>query len=228
MPIIKCENITLSYNKNIIIENLSFDINEGEYICIIGENGTGKSTLVKALLGLISPIRGKITYEGLRRNEIGYISQTSPVPDNFPASVYEIVLSGCLNRKKFMPIYSKKDKEKAMYYLHELDLQTLSKKSFWQLSGGQKQRVLLARALCATKKIILLDEPTTALDPSATKELYELIYKLNTVNGVTVISVSHDIENSVKYANKIINLSSDSFLVIKPEELSNNGGAQNA
>lgn len=215
MPIIKCEQITLSYNKNKVIENLSFDINEGEYICIIGENGTGKSTLVKAILGLISPTNGKITYDGVEHNEIGYISQNSPISDNFPASVYEIVLSGCLNRKSFMPHYSNKDKEKALKYLEKLDLESLLKKNFEQLSGGQKQRVLLARALCATKKIILLDEPTTALDPLATNELYELIYKLNKKDGITVITVSHDIENSVKYADKIINLS-------------DNGGDKNA
>ena len=227
MQIIKCENITLSYNKEKIVKDLSFDVIDGEYICIIGENGTGKSTLVKAILGLVNPENGKIKYSGVKQNEIGYISQTSAIADNFPASVYEIVLSGCLNRKVFMPFYSKKDKEKADYYINHLELDTIKKKTFSSLSGGQKQRVLLARALCATKKVLLLDEPTASLDPVATKEFYEIIYDLNKQHNITIITVSHDIDNSLKYADRIINLSKDSFKIYRPDELITKGEKNN-
>lgn len=223
MSIIICDKLTLSYNKEIIVSNLTFDIKDGEYICIVGENGTGKSTLVKAILGLISPADGKITFNGIKQNEIGYISQNSVIPDNFPASIYEIVLSGCLNRKKFMPFYSKADKEKANKYLKILELDNIKNKNFSQLSGGQKQRVLLARALCATKKVILLDEPTAGLDPLATNELYEIINTLNKENKITVIAVSHDIENAIKYSDRILNLSKDSYSISKSFEFTMKG-----
>lgn len=227
MTIIKCENLTLSYNKEKITENLTFEIKNGEYVCVIGENGTGKSTLIKAILGLISPTHGKISYNGIKRNEIGYISQTTAISDNFPASVYEIVLSGCLNRKAFMPIYSKKDKETAYYYINKLELDEFSNKNFALLSGGQKQKVLLARALCATKKLLLLDEPTSALDPVATKEFYETIYKLNTEENITIMTVTHDIDNTLKYADKIINMSRNGHSVYSTKKSGTIGEQQN-
>lgn len=227
MSIIKCENLTLSYNKEKIVTDLSFEVSDGEYICIIGENGTGKSTLVKALLGLISPVSGKIIYSGVKRNEIGYISQTSPIAENFPASVYEIILSGSLSSHKLMPFHTKKDKEKANYYIHKLELDEIKKKRFSHLSGGQKQRVLLARALCATKKLLLLDEPTAGLDPNATKELYEIINSLNKNDKITVIIVSHDIENTVKYADKIINMSKTTHRIYEASEFFKQGEKNN-
>ena len=223
MSIITCDKLTLSYNKEKIVSDLTFDIKEGEYLCIVGENGTGKSTLVKAILGLISPSEGKIHFNGIKQNEIGYISQNSAIPDNFPASIYEIVLSGCLNSKKFMPFYSKNDKEKADKYLKLLELDDLKHKSFSQLSGGQIQRALLARALCATKKVILLDEPTTGLDPIATSELYEIINSLNKENQITVIAVSHDIENAIKYSDRILNLEKNSYRICKATEFTMKG-----
>ena len=231
MSIIKCENVTLSYNKNRIVNNLTFNVNDGDYLCILGENGTGKSTLVKAILGFIFPTEGKITFsKELKNNEIGYLSQNSTIPDNFPASVYEIILSGCLNRKLFMPLYTKQDKALALKNMNLLEISHLKDKSFNELSGGQQQRVLLARALCATKKLLLLDEPAAGLDPVAIKELYATINRLNKENLITVIMVSHDIDASLKYSNKVLNLSKDSYVFCDTNEYikSFDGGDRNA
>jgi zinc transport system ATP-binding protein len=219
MSIIKCENVTLSYNKNRIVENLTFDVKDGDYLCILGENGTGKSTLIKAILGFISPTFGKITFaKELKANEIGYLSQSSTIPDNFPASVYEIILSGCLNKKSFMPFYTKQDKSLATENMKLLEISDLKDKSYNELSGGQRQRVLLARALCATKKLLLLDEPVSGLDPVAVQELYETINKLNKEKQITVIMVSHDIDASLKYSNMVLNLAKDSYVFCNKED----------
>ncbi len=230
MSIIKCDNITLSYNKTPIVKGLTFDVNDGDYLCILGENGTGKSTLVKAILGLHSPNSGKIIFnKEFKRNEIGYLSQSNAISDNFPASVFEIILSGCLNRKFFMPFYTKEDKKCAIKNMELLEISHLKDKSYNELSGGQQQRVLLARALCATKKLLLLDEPVAGLDPSATEDLYEAIYKLNKNNSITVIMVSHDIEASLKYSDKILHLSKESHFFCDTNDYLKNlkGGANN-
>lgn len=230
MSIIKCDNITLSYNKTPIVKELTFEINDGDYLCILGENGTGKSTLAKAILGLHAPSEGKILFDnGLKQNEIGYLSQSNSIADNFPASVYEIILSGCLNRKFFMPFYTKEDKLCAESNMKLLEISHLKEKSYNELSGGQQQRVLLARALCATKKLLLLDEPTAGLDPSATEEFYEAISKLNKNNSITVIMVSHDIEASLKHSDKILHLSKDSHFFCNTEDYMKKlkGGADN-
>lgn len=207
MPIIKCDNVTLGYEGKNIIENISFEINHGDYLCIVGENGTGKSTLMKGLLGLIRPYSGKIS---VNCNEIGYLPQQTQIQRDFPASVHEIVLSGCLNKKR-IPFYTKKDYALADKALSKLELKELKKSCYQDLSGGQQQRVLLARALCAAGNLLILDEPVAGLDPIITNELYSLIYSLNKKDKITVVMVSHDIKSSLQYATHIIHIESDSY-----------------
>ncbi len=204
---LSCENVTLGYENTIVTKNLNFSISGGDYLCIVGENGSGKSTLIKALLQLKSPISGKITLgDGLRRKEIGYLPQQTIVQRDFPASVQEIVLSGCLTRSGLRPFYNKDEKLLAHKNMRKLGICNLKKESYRNLSGGQQQRVLLARALCATQKMLLLDEPVTGLDPKASSEMYELVAKINREDGITVIMVSHDIAAAVKYATHILHL----------------------
>ena len=181
------------------------DIKEKDYICIVGENGSGKTTLMKALLGLLKPLSGSITYsDGLKQNEIGYLPQSSDIQRDFPASVQEVVLSGCLNKKHTF-FYSKEQKKAAAENMKLTGIYDLRKKCFRELSGGQRQRVMLARALCATHKLIILDEPVTGLDPMAMADMYALIKKLNE-SGITIIMVSHDVNSAVSNASKILHL----------------------
>ena len=173
----------------------------------MGENGAGKSTLIAGLLGLKSPGSGQIIMgEGLRKNEIGYLPQKSPIQRDFPASVYEVVLSGRLNRQGFRPFYKKADKKAVEVNLKRLGIEDLKKRCFRELSGGQQQRVLLARALCATNKILLLDEPAAGLDPVATRRLYELVKAVNKKLDISVVMVSHDIESVMRYNSHVLHL----------------------
>lgn len=207
MAILKCDDVTMSYEGINVFEHLSFSLNKGEYLCVLGENGSGKSTLMKGLLGLMKPTKGKIEYsDGLVQKEIGYLPQQSAVQRDFPASVYEVVLSGTLNSRGLKPFYSKNEKELANKNLERLSITHLKNKCYRELSGGQQQRVLLARALCATKSLLLLDEPVTGLDPLVSAEFYELIKELNRNDHITVIMVSHDVEESVKFASHILHL----------------------
>lgn len=209
MNLISCKNITMCYENSIAIKDVSFDIQQGDYICIVGENGSGKSTLLKGLLGLMAPKSGTIEFNnGLKSTEIGYLPQQTVVQRDFPASVYEIVLSGCLNRRGLKPFFSKKEKAIAEENIRKMGIEEIKNKCYRDLSGGQQQRALLARALCATEKILLLDEPVTGLDPLVTAELYDLIKKLNKENGVTIIMVSHDISSAVNNADKILHMDS--------------------
>lgn len=212
MAIIKTENLTLSYENMTVIENLSFEVKSGDYLCIVGENGSGKSTLVKALLGLKKPERGAIEFGGgLKQNEIGYLPQQTSAQRDFPASVSEVVISGCLNSRGLRPFYSTSERKTAAENIERLGITELKNRSYRELSGGQQQRVLLARALCATKKLLLLDEPVTGLDPMVTAEMYELIEKINK-SGVTVVMVTHDMQSALKYASHILCLTeNDSF-----------------
>lgn len=208
MALIKCENLKLGYEGQVILENINFELKGGEYLCIIGENGAGKSTLVKALLKLKKTMGGSIELgDGLRAKEIGYLPQQTLAQKDFPASVFEVVISGRLNNLSFLPFYTKADKEDAMDKMRLMGIENLKNKCYNDLSGGQQQRVLLARAMCATKKVILLDEPATGLDPVVTAEFYELISKINKDMGITVIMVSHDMEATLKYASHIMYLS---------------------
>lgn len=215
MALIKCNNVALGYDSNIIIDKLSFEVNKGDYLCIIGENGSGKSTLMKTLLGLKAPLGGEIIFgDGLKKNEIGYLPQQTVVQRDFPASVYEIVISGCLNKTGMKPFYSKADKELAKKNMERMNITDLSKRCYRELSGGQQQRVLLARALCATDRLLLLDEPVSGLDPKVTAEMYELIKQLNK-QGLTVIMISHDMNASLSYASHILKIGSDIFFGTK-------------
>jgi len=204
--IISCENVTIKYDSQIAVKNVTFDLELQDYLCIIGENGSGKSTLMKGILGLVNTDSGRITFNGIKQTEIGYMPQQTAIQREFPASVYEVVLSGCLNRQRLLPFYSKADNERAYQNLHRLGIERLIKKSYSELSGGEQQRVLLARALCAAEKLLMLDEPVTGLDPAGTAEMYALLQKINREFGITIIMISHDIENSVKYGNKILHL----------------------
>lgn len=201
-----CKNASLGYEDGIVAENLDFTINKGDYLCILGENGSGKSTLIKAILGLKSQVSGEIEWCGdVKKNEVGYLPQQTVVQKDFPASVREIVRSGCLAKCGLRPFYSKEEKELAENTMKQLEIDKLAKRCYRDLSGGQQQRVLLARALCATRKMLLLDEPVTGLDPKAQNDLYELIAKLNR-EGVTIIMVSHDVLSAVKYASHILHI----------------------
>lgn len=207
MALIRCENVSIGYEGQTVVKDLSFQIDAGDYLCIVGENGSGKSTLVKSLLGLKSVEKGQIVFgDGLRQNEIGYLPQQTDVQKDFPASVYEVVLSGRLNSRGIRPFYTSSDKKTAFEKMKMLGISDLSRQCFRDLSGGQKQRVLLARALCATKTLLLLDEPVTGLDPIVTAEFYELIQRINKESGIAVVMVSHDIESAVKYATHILHL----------------------
>lgn len=207
MTLIDCQNVSLAYDGRPVLSQLSFQVQSGDYLCIVGENGSGKSTLVKSLLGLHRPSKGSIRMgEGLRHQEIGYLPQQSPIQQDFPASVFEVVLSGCLNSNGMCPFFPAAAKERAKATIHKLALDSLAKKSFQELSGGQRQRVLLARALCATKKLLLLDEPTAGLDPLVTHDMYNLVEQLNKEDGITIIMVSHDILGTISYATHVLHL----------------------
>ncbi|MBQ8135692.1 MAG: metal ABC transporter ATP-binding protein [Clostridia bacterium] len=208
--LLKCKNLSFSYENTSVIKNLSFSVNSGDYLCIVGENGSGKSTLTKGILGLKAPADGKIIKSGgLKANEIGYLPQQTPAQKDFPASVFEVVLSGRLNSRGMKPFYSKQDKRIAHDNIKRLGIEELLKRSYRDLSGGQQQRVLLARALCAGKKMLLLDEPVTGLDPIVTDEMYKLILELNRKENITIIMVSHDITSAVRYATHILHLNDD-------------------
>ena len=208
--LITCKDLTLGYDGVAVLSGLSFAVNQGDYLCIVGENGSGKSTLMKTILGLQAPISGEITYGGgLKRSEIGYLPQQTPVQRDFPASVWEIVLSGTVGSMKHRPFYGKREKELAHKNLERMGITDLKKRCYRELSGGQQQRVLLARALCATKKLLLLDEPVAGLDPSVTNEMYSLITDLNR-QGITIIMISHDVA-AVGRASVVLNIGSEVF-----------------
>ncbi len=207
MALIKCENISIAYEGQTVVHDLSFQVSEDDYLCIVGENGSGKSTLVKSILGLKNPVKGKIILgDGLSQNEIGYLPQQTDVQKDFPASVYEVVLSGRLNGRGMRPFYTGADKRSAKENMELLGIRELERQCFRDLSGGQKQRVLLARALCATRKLLLLDEPVTGLDPIVTQEFYQLIKQINRDSRIAVVMVSHDIESTMEYASHILHL----------------------
>lgn len=206
MAYIRCENLALGYEGKTVISGLNFEVNPGDYLCVIGENGAGKSTLVKTILNLRKPLSGEIIRgEGLKSFDIGYLPQQTQVQKDFPATVYEVVLSGCINRLGFRPFYGKEEKKVAVENMERMDVLSMKDKCFRDLSGGQQQRVLLARALCAAEKLLLLDEPVAGLDPKVTIEMYELIAKLNR-EGITIIMVSHDLHSALSYASHILHL----------------------
>lgn len=226
MAQIICRNLAIGYDGKAIVQNMNFSVNTGEYLCVIGENGAGKSTFMKTLLGLQPPIQGEILFgDNLKQNEIGYLPQQTEVQKDFPASVREIVLSGCQNQLGLRPFYNRKEKSYAEAILNKLQITDLAEQCYRELSGGQKQRVLLARALCATKKMLLLDEPVAGLDPKAAKEMYYLIQKINREENITVIMISHDIQIAVNYASHVMKISPNIFYGTSEEY--RRGGADN-
>ena len=224
MSLIEVKNLTVGYDNEVVAENISFVVNEGDYLCIVGENGSGKSTLMKTLLRLQKPLSGEIVFgEEMNRGEIGYLPQQTVVQKDFPASVKEIVLSGCQAKTGLRPFYNKEEKELAEKNMRRMSIEDLANRSYRDLSGGQQQRVLLARALCAAGKVLLLDEPVAGLDPKVTVEMYERIEKLNK-EGVAIIMVSHDIAAAVHYADHILHMGDRIFFCTKEEYLESEEG----
>ena len=204
-PIISVKDLSVKYDSGHAVNGVSFDVNAGDYLCIVGENGSGKSTLMNAVLGLVKTSGGSVTYQGLKQKQIGYIPQQTAVQKDFPTSVYEVALSGCQSRQGLLPFYRRKDKQTAKENIRRMGAEPFIRKSYRALSGGQQQRVLLARALCATDKVILLDEPAGGLDPMMANELYALLDNLNK-QGTAIIMISHDIPSAVRYAGKILHM----------------------
>ncbi len=224
MALLDVKDLSLGYDSHTIIEGLTFSVNAGDYLCIVGENGAGKSTLMKTILNLREPYGGRIILgEGLKRSEFGYLPQQTIVQKDFPASVYEIVLSGNQGHCGWRPFYNAEDKKRTLEAMERLQITDLSKRCYRELSGGQQQRVLLARALCATKKLLLLDEPVSGLDPKVTVEMYELIESLNK-DGITMIMVTHDIHAALSYASHILHIGSDIFFGTRDEYVDSEEG----
>ncbi len=206
-PIIKCEHTDFGYENHDAVIDLNLEIYPGDYLCVVGENGSGKSTLIKGILGLLKPTGGTLAVaDELKRGGIGYLPQQTAAQKDFPATVQEVVLSGTLSRRGNRPFYSMAERKLAAHNLERLGMEHLKNKCYRELSGGQQQRVLIARALCATEQLLILDEPITGLDPSAIQDFYHLIKKLNKEDGITIIMVSHDIGNVISQANKILHL----------------------
>lgn len=217
MAQLTCENLTLGYDSKIIIRDLSFSVSAGDYLCILGENGSGKTTLMKTILRLVRPIEGRVTTgDGLMSDQIGYLPQQTMIQRDFPASVREIVLSGCQSRCGRRPFYIKSEKLLAAQSMAKMGITHLAKKCYRELSGGQQQRVLLARALCATQKMLFLDEPVSALDPAAQEEMYALIESLHR-EGITIIMISHDVEAALRYASHVLHIGETIFFGTKEE-----------
>ena len=216
MAQLTCRELSVGYDGKAVVQHLNFEVFAGDCLCIVGENGSGKSTLMKTLLGLQPPVGGRIvTGDGLRKNEIGYLPQQTAAQKDFPASVREIVLSGCQGRCGSRPFYNKKEKKLAADAMEKMQVASLAKRCYRTLSGGQQQRVLLARALCATRKMLLLDEPVSGLDPKVTAELYALIQKLNYEDGITVVMISHDLSAALQYASHILHIGDRVFFGTK-------------
>lgn len=224
MSILTGSNLSIGYDGKELIGNINFSIKQGDYLCIVGENGAGKSTLMKTLLGLISPMKGEILFtNGLKKNEIGYLPQQTVVQRDFPASVEEIVLSGCQGAMGIRPFYTAGEKSLAKENMERMGILDLKKRCYRDLSGGQQQRVLLARALCATRKALLLDEPVAGLDIKTTIQLYSLIKQLND-EGITIIMISHDVAAAVKYASHVMHVDTNTFFGTKEEYLKSEQG----
>ena len=211
-----CRNVAVGYGSKVVLHNINFEVHAGNYICIAGENGSGKTTLMKKILGLQKPLKGEIHLgDGLHANEIGYLPQQTVLQKDFPASVLEIVLSGFQGTCGIRPFYTRKEKKRAQKALQEVGLGRVSRNCYRELSGGQQQRVLLARALCATKKMMVLDEPVSGLDPKASADMYRTIYRLNRQYGITILMISHNLDLTKRYATHILRVGVPSIHAVK-------------
>ena len=219
MALLEIKDLAVGYDSRSVLNHLNFTVNEGDYLCIVGENGSGKSTLIRTILKLQDPISGEVVYgDGLTANEIGYLPQQTVVQKDFPASIREVVMSGLQGRKGIKAFYTRQDREEADRNMERMGIFDIADKCYRDLSGGQQQRVLLARALCATQKLLLLDEPVSGLDPQVTAEMYGLIDKLNK-EGITVLMVSHDVQAAMKYASHILHVGDTVFFGKKEDYL---------
>jgi zinc transport system ATP-binding protein len=218
MGLITCKNTSFAYEGNTVLSNLDFVVEKGDYLCIVGENGAGKSTLVKGLLHLKKPSEGTVLMEdGLKANQIGYLPQQTAAQKDFPASVYEVVLSGKLNNQGIVPFYKRSDKQEVNKQLQLLGIEHLKRSCYRELSGGQQQRVLLARALCASRELLVLDEPVTGLDPVMTAGFYKMIEKINRIEKRTIVMVSHDVNGAIVYASHVLHLGKTQLFFGKKE-----------
>ena len=205
MALITMKDVTIAFEGVAAVKNASFSVEKGDYLVILGENGSGKSTLVRAILGLVRPAKGQILYgDGLKRAQIGYLPQKSAAQRDFPASVEEVVRSGLVNRLGGRMWLGAQQKRRAAEKMRLMDVENMKTRPYRTLSGGQQQRVLLARALCATDSILLLDEPVTGLDPDATEEMYGVIRALNREHNTAIVMVSHDVNAALRDANKVL------------------------
>ena len=219
--ILRCENLTVGYEGSGVANKISFELNAGNYLCVVGENGAGKSTLIKTLLGLQKPLSGTLE-RNVGITDVGYLPQQTVVQKDFPATVEEIVLSGCQNRMHLVPFYRPQERERARHNMERMEITHLAKRSYRELSGGQQQRVLLARALCATQSLLILDEPVAGLDPKVTEELYDFVRRFNK-EGITIIMITHDM-SAIRYASHILSLGSFRFFGTKGDFLQTEAG----
>ncbi|MEI3502538.1 MAG: ABC transporter ATP-binding protein [Anaerovoracaceae bacterium] len=205
MAQLSCRSLSVGYDGKTVLHDIDFDINKGDYLCIVGENGTGKSTLMKTLLGLQPPLAGKIIrgYD-MKTGGIGYLPQQTGIQRDFPASVREVVMSGCQGRCGIRPFYSRAEKQLVQRTMVKMEITHLSGKCYRELSGGQQQRTLLARALCASGDMLFLDEPVSGLDPGAADDMYSLVEHLNREDGLTIVMISHDTAAAARYASHIL------------------------
>jgi zinc transport system ATP-binding protein len=221
--LLSCRNTTFGYDGNVVVSELDFTVQKDDYLCIIGENGSGKSTLVKGIVRILNPMSGQLNYTNIKRNEIGYLSQQTALQKDFPAGVFEIVLSGNIGKMGMRPFYSRKEKEIAALNMERLGIAGLKDSCYRELSGGQQRRVLIARALCASSKMLVLDEPAASLDPLVISELYNLLKTINQTLNITIIMVSHDINAAVKYAKHILHIKNKQLFFGGPDEYSRSG-----
>ena len=218
MDVIVCKNLTVRNARTLALDDVSFAVHKGEFLTIVGENGAGKSTLVKTILGMTAPDAGSVETDAGTAGRIGYMPQQSSAQRDFPASVREVVLSGCVGGTGFLPFYSRVQKAAARANMDMLGVTPFAKKNYRALSGGQQQRVLLCRALCAAGEVLLLDEPTTGLDPLVTKELYTTVKHLSVEHGMTVIMVSHDVDAAIRYSDRILHLATSLRFIGTPQD----------
>ena len=220
MAYLTCKNLALGYEGQAVLSDISFEVNPGDYLCVVGENGSGKTTLMKTILGLHKPLSGTITFgDGLKQSEIGYLPQQTAVQRDFPATVREIVLSGCQALAGRRPFYSKEEKQMAARNLKRMNLEEYASRCYRELSGGQQQRVLLARALCATRKMLILDEPVSGLDPKVTAEMYALIRRLNREDGISVMMITHDVSVALREATHVLHAGENVFFGTREDYL---------